>query len=64
MRNSKVVMSKLVLIKEEKKFPIFDQNHGLTPSEKFEFFVYVKKQFYGLERLSFPLQTFGQSETS
>ena len=45
----------LVLIEAEKKFPIFDQNHGLTLSEKVEFFVNVKIQsFFPFKRLANP----------
>ena len=28
-----------------KKIPIFDQNHGLTPLQKFEFFPFFYKKF-------------------
>ena len=39
-----------------KKFPIFDVNHGLTPSQNCEMGNYVKMVFYRLEKLFFLLE--------
>ena len=39
-----------------KKFPIFDVNHGLTPSQNCEMGNYVKMVFYRLEKLFFFLE--------
>ena len=32
------------------KWPIFDQNHGLTPLEKWQFFHFLAFLFYSLKR--------------
>ena len=38
------------------KIPIFDQNHGLTPLQKFEFCHFLKRHFYVKEYLLFYLE--------
>ena len=38
------------------KWPIFDQNHGLTPLEKCQFIDFLKFWFYSLERRFFVLE--------
>ena len=40
------------------KWPFFDQNHGLTPLEKSQFFEFLNFFFYGLERRFFLLEYF------
>ena len=37
------------------KWPFFDQNHGLIPLEKSQFFEFLNSFFYGLESLFFVL---------
>ena len=49
----------LAYIDQEKKmeqWPFFDQNHGLTPLEKSQFFDYLNFFFYRLERRFFVLE--------
>ena len=38
------------------KWPFFDQNHGLTPLEKSQFFDFLNFLFYELERRFFVLE--------
>ena len=38
------------------KWPFFDQNHGLTPLEKFNFSTFLTLFFWGLERRFFVLE--------
>ena len=40
-------------MEKKKKWQIFYQNHGLTSLEKCKFCDFLKRYFYGLERLVF-----------
>ena len=42
--------------KQLKKWPFLDQNHGLTPLEKCQFFDFLNFFFYSLERRFFTLE--------
>ena len=42
--------------KKLEKWPFLDQNHGLTPLRKYQFFDFWTSCFYSLERRFFPVQ--------
>ena len=54
-RTSVIIISGLIFfkIRSRKNFQFFAQNHGLTPSEKFDFWDLKNDYFYDIKKLCF-----------
>ena len=51
-----IFLTYIEVIKNLEKWPFLDQNHGLTPLEKCQFFDFLISCFYSLERRFFVLE--------